>query len=94
MSNEHELIKQFEAEGYNPVYVWSAEPNEEDPDHDHDFDTKLHVLSGSIQIKILDGSRIGEYDLVAGTSFEIPRKQKHSGLAGTEGCRYVVAEKH
>lgn len=85
-----DYINQLQAEGYDPVFVWDAEPNEDDPDHAHDFISKLIILSGSITIGI-DGT---ETTLTQGQSITIPRGVVHSGLVGVEGCRYVVGEKH
>jgi hypothetical protein len=94
MKTEEEIIKDLEAQGYNPVYVWNAEPNEDDPEHGHEFDTKLHILSGGIRIKVLNGDRIDDYQLAAGSELEIARNQRHSAVVGPDGCKYVVAERH
>ena len=85
-----EKIKNLEDKGYSPVYIWDAEPNEEDPDHSHNFDTCLVVLDGEIEIKFGSESNI----LKSGDEINIPRGKIHYGKAGKNGCKYIVAEKH
>lgn len=94
MEKEEDIIKNLEAEGYDSVYIWSAEPNEEDPEHTHAFDTKLHILSGEIRLKVLKAGRIDDFKLKQGSAVEIMRGQKHSAVVGQGGCKYIVAEKH
>lgn len=88
--NESEHIEQLKSKRFDPVYVWNAEPNEEDLEHTHRFDTKLVILDGEITIGMDGGSSI----LKAGDVIEIPKDKLHSGLAGPTGCKYIVAEKH
>lgn len=91
---EEEIIKKLETEGYDKVWVYDAEPDEVDEEHDHDFDTKLHILSGEIRIKKLSGGAIMDFLLKKGDEIEIPRKQLHSANVGTDGSRYIVAQRH
>ena len=91
---EEEVIKKLESEGYDKVWPYDAEPNEIDDEHDHDFDTKLHILSGEIRIKKLSGGVITDFLLKKGDEIEILRNQAHSAKVGAGGCRYVVAERH
>jgi quercetin dioxygenase-like cupin family protein len=90
---EEEIIKKLEAEGYDKVWSYDAEPDEVDEEHDHDFDTKLHILSGEIRIKRLSGGSIMDFLIKEGDEIEIPRKQLHSAKVGADGCRYIVAER-
>jgi quercetin dioxygenase-like cupin family protein len=88
--NEAEIIEQLKHEGYSPVYVWDAQSGEEDHDHAHSFDTRLVILDGKIRIGM-----DGEYRILkTAEAIDIPRKKIHSGLVGSEGCRYIVGEKH
>lgn len=91
---EEEIIKKFEEEGFDKVWTYDAEAGEVDEEHDHDFDTKLHVLSGEIKVKKLSGGAIMDFLLRKGDEIEIPRKQLHSARVGAVGSRYVVAERH
>lgn len=91
---EEEIIKKLESEGYEKVWPYDAESNEVDDEHDHDFDTKLHILSGDIRIKRLSGGAIMDFHLKEGEEIEIPRGQLHSAKVGAGGCRYIVAERH
>lgn len=88
------VIERLKSEGYNNVYGYAAEPGEVDEEHEHPFDTKLHIMSGKIRIKMLTGGAVTDFALKEGDEKEIPRGQKHSAVVGAEGCRYVVAEKH
>jgi hypothetical protein len=74
--------------------VYEAEPDEVDEEHKHDYDTRLHVLSGQIRIKVLEGEMITDFLLKTGDEKEILRNQLHSAKTGAGGCRYIVAEKH
>lgn len=91
---EEEIIKRLEGEGYDKVWSYDAEPNEIDEEHDHGFDTKLHILSGEVRIKKLQGGAITDFLLKQEDQIEIPRHQVHSAKVGPEGCRYIVAERH
>lgn len=71
MGNSEQKIEELRHKGYDPVYVWDAEPNEEDPDHSHPFDTHLQVLSGEIEIKMDSNSKI----LMMDDQLDIPRKK-------------------
>lgn len=82
-----ESLKQL---GYDPVYVWSAAPNEEEVNHTHAFDTHLEILQGEIEIT-MDGERV---ILKPGDEFSIPRQKVHAAKVGVHGCKYFVAEKH
>lgn len=84
------IEEELKKEGYDNVYIWEAVPLEEDSDHNHDFDTKLAVLEGEIEI-VVDGKKSL---LKEGDSIEIPRNKIHSGKVGLGGCKYIVAEKH
>ncbi len=92
--SEELIINKLEAEGYNPVWPYTAEPDEVDEEHDHEFDTKLHILSGEIRVKTLSNGLITDFLLTEGDEIEIPRKQLHEAKVGTQGCRYIVAERH
>jgi len=83
-------IEKLKTEGYELVYVWDAEPNEEDPDHEHPFDTHLIVLNGEIEIRMDGNTKILKTD----DELDIPRQRIHYGKAGQNGCKYIVAEKH
>jgi len=91
--NEQGIINQMKMEGYEPVYVWQAQPGELDAEHSHDFETKLYVLEGEINIKIIaevaEARTFGVNEWIV-----VPKGQKHEGLAGKAGCKYVVGEKH
>lgn len=91
---EEKIIKKLEAEGYAKVWTYDAEPGEVDEEHDHNFDTKLYIISGEIRIKKLSGGAIMDFSLKKGGKIEIPRKQLHSAEVGKDGCRYIVAEKY
>lgn len=90
---EQEIIKSLEAEGYDNVWVYQAEPNEVDDEHTHSFDTKLKILEGSIRIKILSRDMIQDFSLKKDGEIEIMRNQPHSAVVGQESCRYIVAER-
>jgi quercetin dioxygenase-like cupin family protein len=88
--NEEELISKMKREGYDEVYIWNAKPKEDDPNHTHLFDAVLIILSGEIEIGMDGEKRI----LRKGDTITIPQLKNHSGLAGPDGCRYIVAEKY
>jgi quercetin dioxygenase-like cupin family protein len=88
--SEQEVIEKLESEGYDKVYVWKAGPNEEDPDHTHDFDVKLAVVEGSVEIKV-NGQTL---KLKNPDTVQIPKSIVHSALVSPEGCTYVVGERH
>lgn len=90
MINREQKITDLKQKGYEPVYVWDAEPNEEDSDHTHPFETHLIVLENEIEIGMNGSSVI----LKVGDEIDIPKDVVHYGKAGALGCKYIVAEKH
>ncbi len=83
-------ISELKGMGYDKVYVWDAEPNEEDPNHSHAFNTRLVILSGEILVKI--GKK--RTTLKSGDMIDIPKRVAHYASVGAGGCKYIVAERH
>jgi quercetin dioxygenase-like cupin family protein len=92
--DENALIERFTTDGSDKVWIYDAEPNEIDDDHEHDYDTTLAILKGDIQIVLAYGDSILNIKYLPGSEIEIPRNTLHAAKVGPEGCRYVVAEKH
>ena len=88
--SEKSSIEALKQQGYQQVYTWHASPFEEDHEHSHPFDTHLLVLEGEIEISIGDQATL----LKPGNELNILRQVPHSGKAGKDGCKYIVAEKH
>lgn len=84
------LLLILRRDGNDKVFAWNAEPGEEDPAHEHPFDTQIIVFEGSITIGQAGTDRI----LETGDVIFIPRGTKHWAKVGASGCRYLVAEKH
>lgn len=76
--------------GYNPVYIWNAQPNEEDLDHTHVFDTRIIVIDGEIEIRMNGINKT----FTSEDEIDIPKETIHYGKAGANGCVYIVGEKH
>jgi S-adenosylmethionine hydrolase len=91
--SEQKMIEQLESEGFDKIWVYDAEPNEVEEEHQHDYDTKLAILKGEIQIISEMGGVITNIKYSKGQTVEIPRDKLHSAKVGHEGCQYIVAEK-
>ena len=91
---EQKIIDHLKSEGYDKVWIYEAPAEEIDEEHKHEYDTRLHILSGEIRIKLLDESVITDFRLGKNEELDIPRNHLHSAKVGLEGCRYIVAEKH
>jgi quercetin dioxygenase-like cupin family protein len=85
-----EHIQDMTERGFHEIYVWDAKPGEEDPEHKHDFDTRLVILAGHMDLGRNGGTEI----MTEGSVLEIPRGQRHSGKVGAVGCKYIVGERH
>lgn len=77
-------------EGFEHVYVWRDAPHTEYRDHSHPFtschiilDGEMEIISEHMQKVLKPGDRL---DVIAGTI--------HSAIMGSDGCRYIVAEKY
>ena len=92
--DEQKIIEKLTSEGYQKVYVWDAEPGEFDPEHQHDFGTKLVIVTGEIQIRTVVGNFLSNTIYKSGDEVLIAKHQPHEAKVGAKGCRYVVAEKH
>ncbi len=77
-------------EGFDNVYVWQDAPNAEYHDHSHPFTSAHVILDGEMQVVSEQEGRIlrsgDRMDVIAGTI--------HSVKMGSEGCRYIIAEKY
>lgn len=91
---EQEIIRALKATGHQNVYVYNAPADEDDPRHEHLYDTTLRILRGDLQVTLYRGVNFEEQILSAGQELLIPRKQEHSTRAGPKGCTYIIAEKH
>lgn len=92
--NEQKEIEKLKNEGYDNVWVYEAEPGEIDDEHCHEYDTKLVILNGAINITSEIGGAITNVQYKTGSEVEIPRGRLHSAKVIAEGCRYIIAEKH
>jgi hypothetical protein len=91
---EQKVIERLESEGYDKVWIYDAPAGEIDEEHQHSYDTKLHILTGEIRIKFLNGGAVTDFRFKSGDEKEIPRNKIHSAKVGLGGCRYIVAERH
>lgn len=92
--DEAKELQRLKNEGYDPVWVYEAQPGEVDETHDHDYETKLVILKGSIGIRLFKGGGTEDVSGVVGSEVIIPRNELHSAEVAAEGCRYIVGEKH
>jgi len=81
---------ELRADGYNPIEVYEAEPNEEDLDHSHTFDTYIVMLSGEMLLR-MDGK---EKVLRANEEIFIPKGTTHYSKVMKNGCKFIIAERH
>ena len=92
--DEQKEIEKLKAEGYDNVWAYEAEAGELDEEHSHDYDTKLVILKGAINITSGMGGAITNMQYKVGSEVIIPRNKLHSAKVTAEGCRYIVAERH
>ena len=85
---DEEILNSLKHEGYNEVYVWVDKPGFVYEKHSHEYETKLVILSGNIEVEI-DGKKV---NLTSGNDFVIPAWKEHSALVGPDGCKYAVGE--
>lgn len=90
MESNDARINDLRAKGYDPVYIWKADPGEVDPPHQHAFTTYLAILEGELSVE-MQGKQI---NLSSGDELEVSRGTVHAAMAGVRGCQYIVAEKH
>lgn len=85
-----EHIELLKTEGFNKVYVWDATPGEEDEMHAHEWDTRLVILDGDIEITLDGATKLYKEK----EEVDIPHNAAHSAKVGMRGCTYIVAERH
>lgn len=76
------------------MWVYEAEPGEVDEEHQHEFDTKLVILRGEIQVTQPIHGVVTNMLCKQGGEIFTPRNIPHTAKVGPEGCRYIVAEKN
>jgi quercetin dioxygenase-like cupin family protein len=80
-SAEEELVKILDAKNIK-AERWTAEEYEDFPTHEHDNDTRVWCVEGSITF-LIDGKEIS---LQTGDVLDLPAKIKHTATAGFSGC--------
>lgn len=88
-SNDRELRKQLESEGFSHTYVWQDGPHAHYPDHTHAGLTAHIILDGEMTLTMSGESKT--YRL--GDRCDVPAGAVHSARMGPHGCRYLVGEK-
>ena len=88
-TNERDLQKQLEAEGFEGTFVWQDGPNAFYPDHSHAGLTAHIILDGEMTLMMNGASQT--YRM--GDRCDVPAGAVHSALMGPRGCRYLVGEK-
>jgi quercetin dioxygenase-like cupin family protein len=89
MDNKEAIKKQLIGAGYIKIFDYNDPPNEFFSEHDHEFDERVFVISGSMSISMAGR----DYALKAGDQLDFPAKLKHSAKIGPEGCIYIAGEK-
>jgi quercetin dioxygenase-like cupin family protein len=90
LSSEEIWRRKLIDEGFDNVYIWRDAPNAEYRDHSHPFTSAHIILEGEMRVVSEKEGRIlrpgDRMDVIAGTI--------HSVAMGSEGCRYIVAQKY
>lgn len=73
---------------FRKVYVWTDKPKEIYEKHSHNYDAKLIILEGSMELKVEERDLI----LKKGSEVEINKHKEHSAIIGKNGCKYLVGE--
>ncbi len=87
--NEQEITEQLVKEGFGEVSVYEDGPGFEYAVHTHEKLTAHVILAGSMKLVDVKGVK----ELVVGERFDIPSGTVHSAKMGSEGCKYLIAEK-
>ena len=83
--NETEFTEMLRAEGYEGPEDFAMKPNEVSSRHDHDVDTVLLILEGSIVI----AKPSGDVTCNVGDTVSYPAGEFHSEKAGPNGVKLV-----
>jgi quercetin dioxygenase-like cupin family protein len=79
----------LQRDGYE-VVVREMAPNSINPDHTHEFDARVMVLSGSMTLAIGGGRQVR----CPGDQWDIPAGTLHAEEAGADGVTYMAGRKH
>lgn len=86
---ESEWIEELIRDRYSNLLFCDAIPFEVKDERAHDRDHKIIVFSGDIEITIgYHTVHLGAHDY-----YEIQRGTEHSMNIGSNGCRYLIAER-
>ena len=86
---ELEWMNELLRDGYSNLLFRDAIPFEGDEERAHDRDHKIVVFAGDIEITIgYQTVHLGAHDY-----FVIPRGTDRTVVVGSDGCRYLIAEK-
>ncbi len=88
-----EIKNKLSEEGYTNIYEYTAEPGEVDEEHTHDYDVKLVILEGRINITAPVNGVITNMSYQKGSHVSIEKGTPHTAKVCPQGCRYIVAEK-
>lgn len=86
--NQSEFEAGLLREGYQVVYS-GFPPNQNNPEHTHEWDARLMVIGGEMTI-----TRDGKTEtLRPGVSCAVPANYPHTEQAGPQGVAYVVGRR-
>ncbi|MEZ4103916.1 MAG: cupin domain-containing protein [Candidatus Paceibacterota bacterium] len=90
MELSERCIQTLEKEGFITIYEESETSGATHETHIHPYNVALFVTEGVLKVTINGETK----ELKAGDRVDIPANTQHSAVAGTDGCQYVVGEKH
>lgn len=90
LSSEELWRRKLIDEGFDNVYMWRDAPNAEYHDHSHPFTSAHIILEGEMRVVSEKEGRI----LRPGDRMDVIARTIHSVKMGSEGCRYIIAERY
>ncbi|HEY3175358.1 MAG TPA: cupin domain-containing protein [Candidatus Polarisedimenticolia bacterium] len=76
-------------DGFDP-FAWVDEPGKRYDLHTHAHDESIWVIQGTMRFSV--GAQV--FDLGPGDRLMLPRGSQHEAQAGSEGCEYLVGQRH
>ena len=86
--NRTDFEAALQRDGYE-IVARTMDPNATNPEHAHDFDARVLVLTGEMSLA-RDGTT---HAYRPGETFEITHGHRHAEIAGPDGATYVAGRR-
>ena len=88
--NRTEFEAECRAHGYHEIVDRKMEPNATNPEHSHEFDSRLLIIEGEMTV----ASEGKQRTYRVGDNFTMTAGCRHTEYSGPQGARYLAGRRY